>query len=480
MWAGEAYITTDAGMNWDDVSKAPTGDYLTNVEMEADVVWGGEVFDPDEGKAFASTWGDESAVSRSNDGGERYNQVGYIDSAITWMWDIAIHPDFPDEATYLLLTHNTVNDTDSLWITENGDEDEPDYIRTLCGSDGGPGNFGSDELWWVEYSADLEAIYLAGIDDDPEVSSIWKSTNDGQSFGSERDVKDNAYINDWVITDDKTIYAATDEDGFYKTTNSGLSWTGTDVGGSMHDIDMSPDFEDGEGYILLGGHDGQIMLSDDDGDSFDDAEDEEQSGLTDGDIGGGDYDVWVNVAFDADFADEDADGYMYIYAASDVGDEIQKGKIADTDDVDWSDLKDKSGEDTQELYCTGLEVAADNALYALSTGGGAAAGDIEADGTLDLEGDTSGTTEIVNIPDTDISVTSGTFEDEESLTITLADLTAATATSITGTLYLEGDDSGATGTIAISETVTGPFTAAEDVSVTGDSLWAEVAGSVAG
>jgi len=480
MWAPEIYISDDGGLNWDDVTKPPTGAYWTHVYMEADVVWGGEVFDPDEGMAFASTFGPESAISRADDGGEVYNQVGYIDSDIDLILDLGFHPDFPDTPTYLMSTFDWDNMTSSLWLTENGDEEEPDYVRVLCGDPNAAiGNFTG---WFglVTYSWDAEAIYITGTDEyntSPDQSVIWKSTNDGQTFGSKRSVEDDAFIRDWEITDSKTIYAAcwnfgATTGGFYMSTNSGLSWTSEETGTNFNDIAMSPDFDDGEGFILLGGMSGEIMLSDNDGDSFDDAEDEEASGLSDTGI--------ISVAFDADFADDDADGYMYIYAADDQGSNIQEGDVADTDDVNWDELEDNLGDDDpQGAYATGLVVAEDNALYVISAGGGASAGDIEADGTIDIEGDTSGQTDVINLPDTDITVTSGTFEDEESLTVTLADLAATSASAVSGTLYLEGDDSGATGNITVSITGLSGYTAlGEDVSLTGYSLWAEVAGAV--
>jgi len=343
------WISDDGGGSWDTVDKSPTGEGWTHVYMEAKVAWTDEVFDPEESMAFASTWGAESAVSRANDGGQVWNQTGLIDTQIDGIHDIAFHPDFPNTATYLLLTWDDPDhyNTDSLWLTENGDEDEPDYYRVLCGIEDGYGNF-DGFFYLVEYSQDADAIYIWGLDDDRD-SSIWKSTDDGQTFGKKRSVKDDANINDWVITDDRTIYAATDEDGFYKTVNSGLSWTGTDVDGAMNDIALSPDFEDDE-TICLGGRNGEVLLSDDAGDSFDDT----GAALT------GD----VFVAFDADYAVSDADGETLIYAGGE-GDDIQVGEVADTDDVDWEDLEDDANEAAEAAICEGLVVAADNALYAI-------------------------------------------------------------------------------------------------------------------
>jgi len=353
------WISDDGGYGWDTVDKSPTGGYWTHVYMGADVVWDGDVFDPDEGMVFASTCGDESAVSRSDDGGMVFNQVGLIDTYIDEIDDLAFHPDFPDTPTYLMTTDNrTTGTTDSVWLTENGDSDEPDYVRVLCGSDSGIGNFDARRIALVEFSQDGDAIYIFGWEDTGSWNdtAIWKSTDDGQTFGKKRSVEtggDNAAINDWVIPEEDTIYAAVGSagnEGFYMTTNSGLSWSDADTDGEMNDIILSPDFEDDE-TILLGGTAGTVYMSDDGGDSFDDT----GLSLTPTD---------VFVAFDADYADEDADGYMFIYAAS-GWDDIQVGEVSDTDDVDWDDLEDDANEATEFASCEGLVVAEDNALYAI-------------------------------------------------------------------------------------------------------------------
>jgi len=358
------WISDDGGYGWDTVDKSPTGGYWTHVYMGADVVWDGEVFDPDEGMVFASTCGDESAVSRSDDGGMVFNQVGLIDTEIEMILDLGFHPDFPDTPTFLMSTFDMDNETNSLWLTENGDSDEPDYVRVLCGDP--TENTGNFAGWFglVEYSADGDAIYIAGTDEygDPgsaDVNSvIWKSTDDGQTFGKKRSVDDNAFIRDWEIPEEDTIYAACwdfgnssdNGSGFYMTTNSGLSWTEDLTTTNLNDICLSPAFEDDE-TILLGGMDGKVYMSDDGGGSFDDT----GLSLTPTDM---------SVAFDADYADEDVDGYTFIYAASGWNN-IQVGEVSDTDDVDWDDLEDDANEAAEFASCEGLVVAEDNALYAI-------------------------------------------------------------------------------------------------------------------
>jgi len=351
------HISDDGGDSWDTVDKSPTGESFTHVYMEADVVWGGEVFDTDEGMAFASTFGDESAVSRANDGGQVYNQVGLIDTEIDEIIDLGFHPDFPGEPTFLMLTEDTDYATYSVWLTENGDEEEPDYIRLICAYDGPPGNLEANSLGLVDWSWDGDAIYLYGDEDD--VESIWKSTNDGQTFGKQRSVKGGVQINDWEIPFEDTIYAATTGAGFAMTTNSGLSWSATTVGSAMNDIALQPGFDADDAdmdNILMGSFTGDVFVSLNGGDTFKDT-------------GADSYlDGNVYVAFDAEYADEDADGETLIYACDDSDNKIQVGE-EDGVDTEWDPLEDETNKDNTSFVLGdfyGLVVSEDNALYAIA------------------------------------------------------------------------------------------------------------------
>jgi hypothetical protein len=487
------WFSDDGGATWADADKNPTGEVWTHVYMEADVVWGDAVFDPVENVSFVSTFGDESAVSRSypnEDGDLLYNQVGLIDTYIDYIDDIAFSPDYPDTPIFLMTTDNrtsTSTYTDSVWLTENGDSDAPDYVRVLCGSDQDfvpatplPGNFLAERIRLVEFAQDGSAIYLAGRDADWD-NSIWKSTDGGQTFSSRRSVKSaavEAYTNDWVITDSATIYAAvspvTGDNGFYKTVNGGLSWATADTGGDMNSIALSPDFDAAEevGYICLGGFGGEVLLSDDVGDAFDD---------TAADLTGEVY-----VAFDADYAVEDADGYMLIYAADDDGNNIQVGEVADTDDVDWDALEDDTDEATQVIYATGLQVAADNALYAIGTTEETVTTTVTvtASGTVPIVGATSAATGQFSVLSGDtFTKLTGTFTNGEILNVITSALTEDPdeANRVVGTLTVQGVLSGATGRITIADTadraitgIVGVFVNGEVLIVTGSSLIADV------
>jgi len=374
LWNPTVWISDDGGYGWSDVDKGPTGEGWTHVYMGADVVWDGEVFDPDEGMVFASTVGDESAVSRSDDGGMVFNQVGLVDTYIDIIDGIAFHPDFPDTPTFTLHTYNISDDTYSLWLTENGDEEKPDYVRVICGNESGIGNF-DGEIHLVEFSQDGDAIYIFGQSGGDNF--IWKSTNDGQTFGNKRALKDVSYILDWEIPDSKTIYAATNVDGFYMTINSGLSWSSTDIDtsswGDCNDIALSPNFEDDE-TILIGTQNGRVLISDDGGDSWDDTNADNAAAEPDAEF----LRYFVYVAFDPDYADEDSDGFGLIYACDDNGDNAILVAEADGDDTEWEALEDDTNDTPIVGNFDGLVVASDRALYA-----GYDSVDYDADGTAD-------------------------------------------------------------------------------------------------
>ena len=56
------------------------------------------------GKAYTATSGTESAFSYTPDGGIAWNQVSLIDTAITFIKDLAISPNYSQDNTLFMLT----------------------------------------------------------------------------------------------------------------------------------------------------------------------------------------------------------------------------------------------------------------------------------------------------------------------------------------------------------------------------------------
>jgi len=450
------YRSENLGDTWSAATKSPTGEGWTHVYMAP-----GD-FDEDDGVAYASTFGDESAVSRSTDGGDIWNQISIIDTTIDDINDIAFHPDFPSTPTFLMVTYSSSQGTYSLWLTENGDSDAPDYMRVLCGYlTAEPGNF-DGEFVVVEYSSDAEVILLGGWDTSEYI--VWKSTNGGQTFGTPRDV--DSWIYDIASPDGSTILLATDT-GIYRSVNKGLSWSNPVTTGA-YTVVTTPNDEDA--FLVGGLGNGNVSLSTDSGATFDTVVTAD-TGL-DGD---------VVVAFDPGFAD----GEGAIYAADDNGHAVLVGD----EDLDFDNLEDDTNGDAATGNFTGLAASTDNALYVISQGSGGAAGTdqvVDAEGSVTLEGDTSSSTDTSTI-DEQITAAAGEFDNGEVLSVTGSALTYSDITdNITGTIVLEGVTSGATGQVnTIDVSVADAWgTEGETVSVIGFSLLANetapATGAVAG
>jgi len=81
----EIWISRNNGDTFALASKLPSGEDHTQVLMAAVP----DSFDEDEGVAYAVTSGAESAFSYSTDGGDTWNQIGFVDTTITYVLDMA-------------------------------------------------------------------------------------------------------------------------------------------------------------------------------------------------------------------------------------------------------------------------------------------------------------------------------------------------------------------------------------------------------
>jgi hypothetical protein len=494
------YRSDDYGYNVLPAMKQPTGwgsvynpneasyeDYsMTNVAMAPGA------FDPDNGVAYVATVGAESAVSRTMDGGETHNQIAWWDTSIDDIRDIAHSADFPSGSTILMLTAGISLDPDqimnpdgsydtrSLWRTSDDTAQKPTWERVQCGYfDGGfwPGDPG-DHIWpanfygclhLVEYSADGSAVYLFGhtsvnytLDD----NNIWKSTDNAQTFAGRRHI--DTVINEWAIPTSHNIFAATSQ-GYYRTDTSGLVWhTQQDIDGAggpdwLVDIALQPGFSPNpSNTILVGDNSGNAYVSTDGGALWGPAND----------VGSGN----VFVAFDAEF-----DANATVYTATNMNnDKIKTAKVSGSGQTakfatgSLKDLKDSAGS-AQTGPFTGLQVADDNALYAMHeyvSAGGGSDEEVEVSGMVAVEwgGEKweiwpGGTPpEIVKLPligvipldDVDVDHVSGHFMDDE-LVVHISGVLVTEGLSpdfpyfpvVSGTIGVMGSFSGATGDITL-------------------------------
>jgi hypothetical protein len=453
------YLSSDSGDSWESILKQPTGEERCRVLMAPGP------FDLEEGVAYCGTWGEESAICTSVDGGLSWNGTGNIDTTIDEILDLALHPDFCNTPKMFMLTYSDEHDTYSLWRTLNGNDEEPDWERVLCAYQTGdeedsptPGNL-NGIIWLVEIAWDDSAVYIHGEDADGD-RCIWKSTDNGLLWGSKRAVKSDARIYDWQVPERTDIYAATGE-GFMKSLNSGLSWRTTDTcTESLNSIDLAPGFEEND-YLAVGSMNGGAYISDSAGDDFGDRHGPaELAPLTGGR-------VWV--IFDSQFAEEDADGEWLIYLGNDdVDDPYVVGEIDDTDIEDVECLEDDAEEDCFYAATSGMCVSPNDTFYAMSGLGEVMVDSwVEVSGSFLMEGTESTSlgigwlydAELFNIVEGTGCLTCGDFMDGEVAHIESTALTARPGTWYPTDNYTEGyitivgDNSGAKGTVEFADNV---------------------------
>jgi len=305
------WFSSDDGDSWQEASKPPSGDGPTYVLM-------GDGF-PDSGEAYAATSGDESALSRTVDGGENWNQISLIDTAIGSLVDFAVSPENDQDGALFLLTFGGGNY--SLWRTLN---DGGRWQRVFSSDLPQVDNFSMVTLSPL-YGNDSQVVFLAGESGgDP---AMWRSADGGQSFASPKEPPYD--IDAWAAVDDSTI-VFTGFDGadglVYHTTSSGSRFsTPVEVGNQqMTSLALSPGYGE-DGNILVGNIAGWVYWSDDNGDSFQPLpQDASSAPLTDS----------VSVLFDPGFGDNST-----VYAASDtVGAGIYRFVIGS--DTVWENIDD--------------------------------------------------------------------------------------------------------------------------------------------
>jgi len=280
----EVYHSTDGGHNWERSTKPPTGQEQTSLLMA-------------NGRLYAATSGDESAVSISQDG-LSWNQIGFIDTVIEDIVDLAPSPDYGRYSTLFMLTFSTAGGH-SLWRSLN---DGDDWERVYCSS-----LAEVDEIERVAlppgYAEDNPVVFLSGLSDGK--TAVWKSADNGQGFKR----KTSRFpIDCWAVIDDDSLFTGSYDGSsgrVYLTTNSGLSYSdGEAVGGQpLNSIALSPSYEQDE-TILVGNKDGWVYWSEDSGASFEALPSDADSGPLSGNI---------TVSFDPDYSENST-----VYAAGDA------------------------------------------------------------------------------------------------------------------------------------------------------------------
>ena len=309
---------------WEDACKNPSGPYMALVGYanEGEKIYATTSSTTDEA-AEPIGLADESAFSVSLDDGVSFNQIGLIDTDIDFLADVAVCPD----CSVIYLT--TVQVLDSVCEETSCEFD----LFEACECDSVWRSYDNGDTWervfhgcWEEPEFYGLPILRLPCDTDEECCTIYLglqgkdqifySRDCGQCWNETPDTKID--IQDFAVESENIVYVINDEGEFSMSTQYGRRWsdaadTGLDTGHSITSC-----CNEGEGWIFVGGYDGDpVAWSDDGGESWNTTDDLPMDGE-------------VHVACDPECEN-------IIYAAVDYGCE---GAIyrADITDGSWSNL----------------------------------------------------------------------------------------------------------------------------------------------
>ena len=379
--------------NWEPACKDPSGPYMALVMYTPDgekayattsgtIDWGGmSNTDPFFGTDFYSSlipcdddyiipmsldWVgsplDESAFSVSLDDGISFNQIGLIDTDIDWLSDVAICPDC---SVIYLSTISDVIENNSLPGAHPSLEGERD-IEGSCACDSIWRSYDGGDTWervfhggWVDngggWRGNDELLLRLPCDEDEECCTVYLAVKN-QNNGPMGEVLDQIYytrdcgqcwnkppaskidIQDIAVVSENIVYVINEDGEFSMSTQYGRRWsdavdTGIDTGHTIISC-----CNEGDGWIFVGGDDGDpVAWSGDGGETWNTTDDVPEGGE-------------VHIACDPECVGT-------IYAAVDgVG--IFRTTI---DDGSWSDLN------ALPIDYTGIAVArTGGTLYAAS------------------------------------------------------------------------------------------------------------------
>jgi photosystem II stability/assembly factor-like uncharacterized protein len=285
-------FSTDGGDEFDPAYKEPSGLSNCQILLEGDM-------------AYAGTSGANSAFSVSSDAGDTWSQPGLVDSAINAIlsWE-HLGPD-----TFLFTTDGI---DESCWKTS----DQGDSWYRALSTDVTIVQSSSKKYEFDNLAKTTTGDNILWVHDGGTPTYIWKSDDGGDTWSrlkSPTEVDNTKYpIQAWKIIDESEIIFFS---GYtmYRTLNGGTSWSEvyhfTEYSGASNVASLKVDKATGM-YLVWNkdqGANNPILISDDEGESWEEANPEE--GTFAGAIGN----------FDADFGVPGAAGYNTIYAANNVG-----------------------------------------------------------------------------------------------------------------------------------------------------------------
>jgi hypothetical protein len=298
---------------WEEACKPPTG------------VWAMEAFyvsdDPGESQAYAvALWGfpdyDEGAWSVSFDDGDVWNQLSLIDTYIDYLSDVAVSPDC-NKTMAVSVNLDSGCGCDSVWLYAGSLPEAEEYseywLRTWCGQ------LGDEQYGLLRLPADEttgETVYLVdrGTDtmylNEMETLACWDPVSSGP-----REIDK---IVDMAVKDAETIYVLND-DGYVAIMDA-EDWREA----VESEVDNGWTIAVWGDDILVGGQDGKVSHSDDDGETFTELEEKPK------------IDGYVTVAFDSYFDTNDTIYAAVIEECPSVSGRVYRWIIGES--TKWKDL----------------------------------------------------------------------------------------------------------------------------------------------
>ena len=329
---------------WHKACKPPTGQMAMGVAYV------------DDDKAYAVALQgtndyEEGAVSVTFDDGDTWNQLSLIDTYISYVSDVAVSPDC--NKTFLA----TVNDgygcgCDSVWLhaedLPEAEEYSGEWLRTWCGeligdnSGDFPGVTERSLLRLAPEETTGDTVFLV----DRQSDNVYWNDLETLACWDQITCTEISYIVDLAAQDADTVFALGD--------NAYVSMFDDDEWDEGVDSDLTNGWSIvvWDNHILVGGQDGDVSYSDDDGETFEELEDVDDSA-----------DVYVNLAFDSYFDQNDtiyaALAHAYddngIYVLVIGGETDEWTKLAASNDFNYTGIK--------------LDNAAGNPMTGPDTGG---------------------------------------------------------------------------------------------------------------
>jgi hypothetical protein len=251
----EVWYSWNNGITWTMASKSPTGSGYETCNL----LW--STAGSTDGAVLAATGGMQSAVSISEDNGDTWNQIAFIDCYLDDILDLAFDPTSTtalmitvDETTY----HPSGWSYDMVWKTTNVNAASPQWQRVLCEEY----NTIIDNFSLVEFSMDGTVVMLY----DQYEDEIYRSSNDAQTFAPWKSTASWGTINDWAIYDSSSVYAACDN-GFWSTAVVGSDLTTA----TLVSIDLQTGFDPdnaAKDVLVVGDDSGNAYISYDAGDNL--------------------------------------------------------------------------------------------------------------------------------------------------------------------------------------------------------------------